>query len=232
MFEHRPAADRRQGPVRPAPGGARRHPHPDRKKAQAVASSLVDIAFDAFAQQRVVSRRSEAVLDFLYERLRGYLRDRGYTANQVAAVVDSRPDCIADLPERLEAVRAFEALPEALSLSAANKRIVNILRKESGSRVVVADDELDRRLLGTGGNLRRVDEALPLLRRLGRAAVARQRRRRDRRRASSAFTSCPFAVPGWVERPRIVIVTLVGVERLGLDLAELRPVERVRDLAP
>ena len=24
----------------------------------------------------------------------------------------------------------------------------------------------------------------------------------------TAFTSCPFAVPGWVERPRIVIVTL------------------------
>ena len=76
--------------------------------------------------------RIRAVLDFLYERLRGYLRDRGYTANQVAAVVDSRPDCIDDLPERLEAVRAFEALPEALSLSAANKRIVNILRKAQG----------------------------------------------------------------------------------------------------
>jgi glycyl-tRNA synthetase beta chain len=72
------------------------------------------------------------LLDFLYERLRGYLRDRGYTANQVAAVVDSRPDCIDDLPDRLEAVRAFEALPEALSLSAANKRIVNILRKAQG----------------------------------------------------------------------------------------------------
>jgi glycyl-tRNA synthetase beta chain len=102
------------------------------RKRRLSLSGLVDIAFDALAQQRAVSRPSEAVLDFLYERLRGYLRDRGYTANQVAAVVDSRPDWIDDLPERLEAVRAFEALPEALSLSAANKRIVNILRKAQG----------------------------------------------------------------------------------------------------
>jgi glycyl-tRNA synthetase beta chain len=102
------------------------------RKRRLSLSGLVDVAFDALAQQQTVSRPREAVLDFLYERLRGYLRDRGYTANQVAAVVDSRPDCIDDLPERLEAVRAFEALPEALSLSAANKRIVNILRKAQG----------------------------------------------------------------------------------------------------
>ncbi len=91
------------------------------------------IAFDAFGPAaRRCRAQARRVLDFLYERLRGYLRDRGYTANQVAAVVDSRPDCIDDLPDRLEAVRAFEALPEALSLSAANKRIVNILRKAQG----------------------------------------------------------------------------------------------------
>ena len=93
-----------------------------------------------------MARPREAVLDFLYERLRGYLRDRGYTANQVAAVVDSRPVHIDDLPERLEAVRAFEALPEAVSLSAANKRIVNILRKAEGE----ASGAVDRSMLADG----------------------------------------------------------------------------------
>ena len=77
-------------------------------------------------------RQPEPVLDFIYDRLRGYLRDQGYSANQVAAVLDARPDSIADLPSRLAAVQAFAALPEAAALSAANKRIVNILRK-SGS---------------------------------------------------------------------------------------------------
>ncbi len=91
------------------------------RKRRLSLTELVDIAFDALARQRTVSRPRTAVLDFVYERLRGYLRDRGYTANQVAAVVDSRPDFIDDLPERLEAVRAFEALPEALSLSASQQ---------------------------------------------------------------------------------------------------------------
>jgi glycyl-tRNA synthetase beta chain len=90
---------------------------------------LVALAFDAFAGVPAVQRRDEAVLDFVYERLRGYLRERGYGANEVAAVIDRRPDAIADLPRRLAAVRAFEAMPEAEALAAANKRIVNILRK-------------------------------------------------------------------------------------------------------
>ena len=110
------------------------------KKRRLSLPALVMIACEAIAGQGAGSSAGStaAVLDFVYERLRGYLRDLGYTANQVAAVVDSRPDVIDDLPERLDAVRAFEALPEAVSLSAANKRIVNILRKaasETGGAV-------------------------------------------------------------------------------------------------
>ena len=80
-----------------------------------------------------------AVLDFIYDRTRGYLRDQGYTANQIAAVLDARPDAIADLPARLAAVQAFSALPEAAALAAANKRIVNILKK-SGDEAAAAVD--------------------------------------------------------------------------------------------
>ena len=76
-----------------------------------------------------MQRQPDALLDFVYDRLRGYLRDLGYTANQIAAVLDARPDTIADLPSRLAAVQAFAALPEAASLAAANKRITNILKK-------------------------------------------------------------------------------------------------------
>src|SRR6185295_3977737 len=46
---------------------------------------------------------------------------------------------IDDLPARLAAVQAFAALPEAAALSAANKRIVNILKK-SGSEAAPAVD--------------------------------------------------------------------------------------------
>jgi len=84
--------------------------------------------------------------DFLYERLRGYLRDQGYSALQVAAVLDTHPDTIADLPARLAAVQSFTALPEAAALAAANKRIVNILRKSG----IDAAPAVDRSRLEAG----------------------------------------------------------------------------------
>ncbi len=100
---------------------------------------LVGLAFDSLGNAKAVTPQQDAVLDFVYDRLRGYLRDQGYSANQVAAVLDARPDVIDDLPSRLAAVQAFAALPEAAALSAANKRIVNILRK-SGAEAASAVD--------------------------------------------------------------------------------------------
>jgi glycyl-tRNA synthetase beta chain len=67
--------------------------------------------------------------EFLYDRLRGLLRDVGYTAHEVEAVVAQAPARIDLVPSQLAAVRAFMELPEAESLAAANKRIGNILKK-------------------------------------------------------------------------------------------------------
>jgi glycyl-tRNA synthetase beta chain len=67
--------------------------------------------------------------DFIYERLAGSLREQGYSALEVDAVVSLRPRRLGDIPKRLAAVRAFAALPEAASLAAANKRVGNILKK-------------------------------------------------------------------------------------------------------
>ena len=67
--------------------------------------------------------------DFLYDRLRGLLRDAGYTSHEVEAVVAQAPARIDLVPSQLAAVRAFMELPEAESLAAANKRIGNILKK-------------------------------------------------------------------------------------------------------
>jgi glycyl-tRNA synthetase beta chain len=70
-----------------------------------------------------------AVFEFVLERLRGYLRDKGYAPNEIEAVLASGPNRIDQVMPRIEAVRAFAALPEAESLAGANKRIRNILRK-------------------------------------------------------------------------------------------------------
>ncbi len=73
-----------------------------------------------------------ALADFIYERLSGNLREQGYTAQEVDAVVSQRPQRLGDIPKRLSAVRAFSALPEAAALAAANKRVGNILKKAEG----------------------------------------------------------------------------------------------------
>ena len=102
-------------------------------------SDLVTAGFGAFAGIPAVRRADAELENFIYERLRGYLRDLGYTATQAEAVLCQRPARIDLVPARAEAVRAFAALPEADALAAANKRIVNILRK-AGSDVAVAVD--------------------------------------------------------------------------------------------
>jgi glycyl-tRNA synthetase beta chain len=82
------------------------------------------------------------LLDFIYERLAGMLREQGYSAHEVDAVLALRPHRLGDVPKRLAAVRAFAALPEAQALAAANKRIGNILKKADK-----ADAHVNERLL-------------------------------------------------------------------------------------
>ncbi len=88
---------------------------------------------------------SRHVLDFIYERLAGVLREQGYSAQEVDAVLSRRPQHLAGVAARLAAVRAFSALPEAAALAAANKRVSNILKKAGPS--VTDDANVDPALL-------------------------------------------------------------------------------------
>ncbi|MCG2591602.1 glycine--tRNA ligase subunit beta [Ramlibacter sp. XY19] len=72
---------------------------------------------------------AEQLTDFIYDRLAGSLREQGYSAQEVDAVLALKPQRLGDVAKRLAAVRAFAALPEAPALAAANKRISNILKK-------------------------------------------------------------------------------------------------------
>jgi glycyl-tRNA synthetase beta chain len=100
---------------------------------------LVALSFDAFDSVPAVKDAGQELTAFIYDRLRGYLRELGYTANQIAAVVDSSPVDIHLVPARLAAVQSFEALPESGALAAANKRIVNILRKSESEAAQAVD---------------------------------------------------------------------------------------------
>ncbi|WP_019658498.1 glycine--tRNA ligase subunit beta [Variovorax atrisoli] len=69
------------------------------------------------------------VVDYIYDRLAGSLREQGASAQEVEAVLAPRPQRLGEVPKLLAAVRAFAALPAAAALAAANKRIGNILKK-------------------------------------------------------------------------------------------------------
>ena len=66
---------------------------------------------------------------FIYDRLSGSLREQGFSAQEVDAVLALRPQRLGEILPRLNAVRAFSALVESPALAAANKRIGNILKK-------------------------------------------------------------------------------------------------------
>lgn len=76
---------------------------------------------------------SGTVYDFMMDRLRRYYLDAGVERNVFESVLACRPRRPLDFDNRVKAVQAFQELKEAESLSAANKRISNILR-QAGDR--------------------------------------------------------------------------------------------------
>ena len=94
--------------------------------------SGVKVTDVGFGERKIDEESTEQLLAFIYERLAGSLREQGYTAQEVDAVLSLNPQQLSDIPKRLAAVRAFAAFPEAASLAAANKRVGNILKKSEG----------------------------------------------------------------------------------------------------
>jgi glycyl-tRNA synthetase beta chain len=93
--------------------------------------------------KRVADERARvALVDFIYDRLAGGLREQDFSAQEVDAVLALRPQRLADVSQRLQAVRAFAALPAAAALAAANKRIGNILKKSEGEGAAVQESRL------------------------------------------------------------------------------------------
>jgi glycyl-tRNA synthetase beta chain len=103
--------------------------------------SISNLLADAVAQFGAVAGFKDPTFEvtaFMLDRLRGILRERGFTPNEIEAVVAQNPDRLDDIVQRLEAVQAFAALPESASLAGANKRITNILKKNEEALAQVA----------------------------------------------------------------------------------------------
>jgi glycyl-tRNA synthetase beta chain len=92
-------------------------------------ADLVKNAFEAFPKDLKLADADAELQTFVFERLRGYFADAGYTTQEIDAVLSQRPQLLHKVPLRLAAVRAFAGLPEAKDLAAANKRVLNIINK-------------------------------------------------------------------------------------------------------
>jgi len=102
--------------------------------------ALLRAAVPAFGDK--ITDPTAALADFIYDRLSGSLREQGASAQEVDAVLALRPQRLADVAQRLTAVKAFAALPEAPALAAANKRVGNILKKAEGEVKPLVKEQL------------------------------------------------------------------------------------------
>ena len=90
---------------------------------------LCDYALGLYSHSFARVETQNAVITFIFDRLKGYCLDQGYTSDEFEAVGAVNPTQPLDFMQRLQAVKTFRQRPEAESLAAANKRIRNILKK-------------------------------------------------------------------------------------------------------
>ena len=94
---------------------------------------LIELSLALHPEVKADDELVNGIYDFIISRLRAYYADQGITAEQFEAVRACRPAHPIDFGKRIEAVKQFSQMDSAESLSAANKRISNILKKVDGS---------------------------------------------------------------------------------------------------
>lgn len=104
--------------------------------------STLDFALRLYTVKLDNKNVLQDILNFMQERLRSWYQDQGITADVFAAVLAAENANPFDISKRIDAVQAFKVLPEAESLSIANKRVSNILEKYADSLLVqtIADN--------------------------------------------------------------------------------------------
>jgi glycyl-tRNA synthetase beta chain len=163
------------------------------------------------------------IYDFLMERLRAYFLEgaaataipgrAALTTEMFDAVLATRPAAPLDFAARLEALRTFLELPEAGSLTAANKRIANILRKANA----VPAGEIDVRQLHESAEVRLFDSMRGL-----REAVGAATARREYARALGQLAQLRPAVDAFFDQVMVMDENLqLRANRLSL-LAQLQ----------
>ncbi len=104
---------------------------------------LINASVASFGDKLSNEKIKQELFDFILERFKAWYLDQGIDANIINAVMALKPSMPIDFDARVKAVQFFQTLPEAQSLSAANKRVKNILAKAD----VAITDSVDNDLL-------------------------------------------------------------------------------------
>jgi glycyl-tRNA synthetase beta chain len=100
-------------------------------------SDLLQTSKTTFVAHKVSDSVVVDLHGFMLERLKNYLREKDFAPDEIDAVISQNPTRMDGVLPRMEAVRAFRAMPESVSLAAANKRIRNILKKTEAANGAV-----------------------------------------------------------------------------------------------
>ena len=118
------------------------------KKLNLDLRSLVAESIKAYSEQGVTlpagDELTDTVVDFMLERFRAWYQDANIAVEVFLSVKALKPSRPFDFDQRVQAISAFMALPEAAALASANKRVSNILAKAGD---VVIPDSVDSNLL-------------------------------------------------------------------------------------
>ncbi|MEH6502721.1 MAG: glycine--tRNA ligase subunit beta [Cycloclasticus sp.] len=90
---------------------------------------LLSLSCAQFSHTFDANNTKDQVFNFMLDRLKGYCLNNGFSANHFSAVANIGCSEPGDFMQRLLAVKDFAQLDEAASLSEANKRIQNLLKK-------------------------------------------------------------------------------------------------------
>jgi glycyl-tRNA synthetase beta chain len=109
------------------------------KKLDLDLNDAVAFAVNAFGAKVKAAGLNDAVLEFIFDRLRARYEDEGVDVATYLSVRALKPGSALDFDQRVQAVEAFRKLPEAAALAAVNKRVSNLLSKVEGSVPTVVE---------------------------------------------------------------------------------------------
>ena len=104
-------------------------------------SNLIQQATISFQSLKTEKSQLSELQSFILERLTAYYQAQGIAADRVNAVLARQNDNLYDFNQRLQALAGFIQLPEAVTLSAACKRVNNLLNSAGASAQNISIDK-------------------------------------------------------------------------------------------